>query len=100
MMKPRTASAKASKVTRSRIFVMLRLDPRQVGEKIERAGHEHRAMLAGERERGAGIGLDRDLVELVRREVRKLRSRERALVRRLRRDEAAPHRGERREHRD
>ena len=47
-------------------------------------------MLARAGERGGGIGLDLDLREVVRGEVRELGGRQRAVVRRLRRDERRP----------
>ena len=64
-----TASANASTVTRSRIFVMLGVVPRRkVGEKVERAGDEDRAVLARAGERRGRIRLDLDLGEVRPRE--------------------------------
>src|SRR6187397_252047 len=99
MMKQSTASANASTVMRSRIFVISRLVPRQSRKKVQRAGDEDGRMSACACERGGGIGLDLDLREVVRGEVRELSGRESALVRRLGGDEAAPFRSQRREHR-
>ena len=70
-MKPRSAGANASTVTRSRIFVILGVVPREIGEQIERAGDENRAVLARAGERRGRIGLDLDLGEVpLRRAVR------------------------------
>ena len=46
-MKLSTASANASTVTRSRIFVMLGAIPREVCDQVQRAGHEHRPDVRG-----------------------------------------------------
>ena len=79
-MKQSTASANASTVMRSRIFVISRLVPRQSRKKVQRAGDEDGRMLAPPGERSGGIGLDLDLGKVVRGEVRELGSRERAGV--------------------
>ena len=62
-MKTSTASANASTVMRSRIFVISRLVPRQSRKKVQRAGDEDGRVLARAGERSGGIGLDLDLGE-------------------------------------
>src|SRR5829696_4786572 len=99
MMKPSTVSAKASTVTRSRIFVISRLVPRQSRKKVQRTGDEDGRVLTRARQRRDRVGLDLDLREVVRREVRELGCRERARVVGLGGDEAACLGGERRQHR-
>src|SRR5215203_6696419 len=98
MMKPSTASAKASTVTRSRIFVISRLVPRQSRKKVQRAGDEDGRVLARARQRGDRVGLELDVREVVRREVRELGCRKGARVAGFGRDEAACLGGERRQH--
>ena len=71
-MKPSTASANASTVTRSRIFGMLGVVPRrraEIGEEVEGAGDEHGAILSRPPERRCRVRHRFDLGEMMRGEV-------------------------------
>ena len=79
-MKPSTASANASTVTRSRIFVMLGLVPRQVAKKVKGPRDEDWRLTTGAGERSNRIRLDLDLGKVVGCEPAELGSRERTGV--------------------